>query len=431
MAFQDLGVALAALCIAVSMAYTGTVFTLSRRPARPLRRLPHRPFVVFMLTCLDEERVLGESLRRLMGLRGGSYAVLVVDDASQDRTAAIVEEAMQRESVRQLHPDGAAASRTLLLHRRTHPDARRGKGAALNDGLRHLRECGVLDGRSAQDVVVCVLDADGRLDENVLEEVAPYFCDPGVGAVQIGVRMYNRYGSMLGRLQDMEFVTYTDIFQVGRRRVGSVGLGGNGQFMRLAALESLPGEDVWSDCLTEDLDLGIRLISAGWRNEFCWTTAVSQQAVRHAGRLVRQRARWFQGHMQAARLAPLVLREVSRRRATADLLYHLSSTSLILLTSLMPLAFATGMTGLAAESIATERIAFSLWLLPVVYVLTFGVAHVYGYVYWRRERSLGLVRALLCAHAFVVYGYLWFFAGWWAVARALRGRTAWLKTART
>ncbi len=44
---------------------------------------------------------------------------------------------------------------------------------------------------------------------------------------------------MLARMQDMEFVIYTEVFQRGRRHLGSVGLGGNGQFMRLSAMLSL------------------------------------------------------------------------------------------------------------------------------------------------------------------------------------------------
>lgn len=419
---------LAATCIAVSLCYAGVIFTLSRRPLRSTPRTCPQPFVVFMLACLDEERVLGESLRRLMRLRGDDFAVLVIDDASEDGTAAIVEEAMSDPTT----PPAShgAASRQLMLHRRTLPNARRGKGAALNDGLRHLRASGVLDGRRPEDVVVCVVDADGRLDEDVLQEVAPYFADPRVGAVQIGVRMYNRDVSLLARMQDIEFVTYTDMFQVGRRRIGSVGLGGNGQFMRLAALDTLPDEP-WSDCLTEDLDLGVRLIAAGWVNEFCATAAVSQQAVVSPRRLVRQRSRWFQGHMQAARLCPLVLREIRRPRAAADLLYHLSSTPLILLTSLMPIAFLLGVLGTAVASFADHRSYFPVWFLPGIYVLSFGIAHLYGYVYWQRERSLGRLRSLLLGHAFVVYGYMWFFAAWWAVGRAARGRNGWLKTART
>ena len=123
------------------------------------------------------------------------------------------------------------------------------------------------------DVIVCVVDADGRLDRHVLEAVDPYLQRPGgPGPTQIGVRMYNRRAGTAARLQDMEFVVYGDIFQCARRFIGSVGMGGNGQFMRLSALDSL-GEDPWSDSLTEDLDLGVRLLARG----------LDQPALHHGG----------------------------------------------------------------------------------------------------------------------------------------------------
>ena len=45
-------------------------------------------------------------------------------------------------------------------------------------------------------------------------------------------------------------------------------MGGNGQFNRLAALDSIADADAggpWRNQLTEDQDLGLRLIAAGWR----------------------------------------------------------------------------------------------------------------------------------------------------------------------
>lgn len=200
--------------------------------------------------------------------------------------------------------------------------------------------------------------------------------------------------------------------------------------MRLSALDSLGGDGPWSDSLTEDLDLGVRLIAHGWRNQYCPTAAVSQQAVLDVRRLVRQRSRWFQGHLQSANLVPVILRDVPGR-AAIDLLYHLSSPVLILLTSLLPLSFLAALTGTAVASVRTGRPLVSpMWLLGP-YVLSFTAAYAYGYVYARRERTLGLVRSVLVAHVFIFYGYIWFAAGWWGLWRLLTGKRGWLKTART
>jgi cellulose synthase/poly-beta-1,6-N-acetylglucosamine synthase-like glycosyltransferase len=401
--------------IVMAGCYNTGLFLLSRRRIRRSRTDRRERLYVFLLACLNEEKVLSESLARITSLPAGNFMALVIDDGSDDRTSDIALAA---------DPD------LVRLHRRTLPNARRGKGAALNDGVRHLRESGLLAGHDPADVVLCVVDADGRLDPHVVQSVDPYFDDPGTGAVQVCVRMYNRHLGLLARMQDMEFVVYGDVFQSARRFIGSVGMGGNGQFMRLSALDTLDGDGPWSDSLTEDLDLGVRLIAKGWTNMHCTTAAVSQQAVLSLRRLVRQRSRWFQGHLQSAGLVPLILRDVPTRPAL-DMLYHLSSPVLILLTSLLPVSF---LVALGATVVASVQVGHALvspmWLLGP-YVLSFTAAYTYGYVYFKRERELGLVRCVLLAHVFVFYGYIWFFAGWWGFWRMLTGKQTWLKTART
>ncbi|MEW2577607.1 glycosyltransferase [Streptomyces syringium] len=404
--------------IVMAGCYNTTLFVLSRRRIRRKRGPREERFYIFLLACLNEETVLAESLARITALPAGKFIALVIDDASDDGTAAIAR---------------AADPERVHLLQRYLPDARKGKGAALNNGIRHLRESGILDGHDPRDVIVCVVDADGRLDQHVVQSVDPFFDNPRTGGTQIGVRMYNRDKGLLARLQDMEFVIYGDIFQKARRYIGSVGMGGNGQFMRLAALDSLMGEDgsgPWSDSLTEDLDLGVRLIAHGWTNQHCTAAAVSQQAVLDVRRLVRQRSRWFQGHLQSAGLVPTILRDIPTRPAL-DLLYHLSSPVLILLTSLLPLSFLVATAGTVVGSVqAGHPLISPMWILGP-YVLSFTAAYAYGFVYHRRERNLGLLRAILLSHVFIFYGYIWFAAGWMGLWRMLTGKQTWLKTART
>ena len=84
---------------------------------------------------------------------------------------------------------------------------------------------------------------------------------------------------------------FTEVFQRGRRRVHSVGMGGNAQFVRLSALDAL-GPRPWTRSLTEDFDLGIRLNATSWTNEFWPAASVHQQGVTNMRRLMRQRTRW-------------------------------------------------------------------------------------------------------------------------------------------
>jgi len=404
--------------VVASLVYMVTIFIRSRRRPPVVLDVPDDLLFVVLIPCLNEELVIGRSLERLAAIPNTNVTALVIDDGSDDTTSEVVR---------------AHASDRVRLLRREPPNARQGKGEALNAAYRHVLSSDLLEGRRAEDVVIVILDADGRIEPNAFVQVAPYFRDPQVAAVQIGVRMYNVAESRLARMQDLEFVTFTEIFQRGRQRLGSVGLGGNGQFARLSALATL-GDAPWTDCLTEDLDLGLRLWARGFTNAFCPTTHVSQQAVTSLRRLVRQRARWFQGHLQCWRRIPLVLRSQRPLGVRADLTQHLLSPLLLLLMTFPMAAFAVALLGLLVtdpSGLGHTLLAHDARLIVVWYLLAFGLAPAYAYVYWLRTPDISFIRALVYAHLFTVYSYQWLLAGWWAVVNIARRRRGWAKTART
>jgi 1,2-diacylglycerol 3-beta-glucosyltransferase len=371
------------------------------------RRAGHGPRVVFLVPCLNEERVIGETIRRLAADARWDDVILVIDDGSDDRTAEVVESV----------PD----PRVRLL-RRELPEARQGKGAALNHAVAALPP-----GIDPAETVVCLMDADGRLDPGALETALAPFADPKVCAVQIAVRIGNRADGLLARLQDMEFVVYTRIFQRTRGRLGAAGLGGNGQFVRLSALHAL-GDEPWSAGLTEDLELGIQLVLNGGQTMSLPGASVHQQGLVKLRRLVRQRSRWFQGHVQAWRLIPAV-RRAARGRVALDLLHILLSPLLIFVGSFMTLSLLASVVGACFSATARAQL---LQPVPLVswYVLTFAPALLFGPLYAKATGEVGVVRALLYGHLFILYGLIWLVAGWWALARVLSGRHAWLKTER-
>ncbi len=370
-----------------------------------------RPRMVILIPCLNEAEVIVASVKALLASPAPDVHILVIDDGSEDGTADLVE--------------GIGDPRVSVM-RRVLPNARLGKGEALNAALDLVRQRYVTG--SANDVVVGVVDADGRLDPHAITEARISFADPEVGAVQMGVRINNRRRSLLARMQDMEFVIFIEVFQRGRRHLGSVGMGGNGQFVRLSALDAL-GPNPWSESLTEDFDLGIRLNASGWVNEFCREAAVHQQGVTHLGRLMRQRTRWFQGNLQAMSLYKSVVRG-HRGRARTDTLFQILTPYLVLTASLLTVSFiiALGMSIYWAIQGVPQHWE---WLI-LAYVLAFGPAQAYGYIYWRIERvnKFSIFKAIGCSHIFVFYGMLGYIPGWWAVGRAVSNRTNWAKTAR-
>ena len=365
----------------------------------------------FVVPALNEARVIEHTLDRLLSLPVRHCLVLVIDDGSDDGTGYLVES----------HHD----PRVRLL-RREFPDARRGKGAALNAGFhRLLQEVGSWP---ADKVIVGIMDADGRLDPEAPDRAAEYFADADVGAVQVGVRISNREDSVLARLQDMEFVTYTDVFQSARDVWGVAGLGGNGQFVRLAAhLDLAPAP--WTDGLTEDLEQGLRLICAGWRTRYRGDVAVHQQGLVSARRLLRQRSRWFQGHLQAWRQIPGIIRRAPLR-TVPHLLHILMVPVLVLVNVAMLTSLLTMLTGIAVSPGVRSSLVrpedFLGW-----YWLTFALAvFLTVSVYARREPGLRPRKVVLLGHAFAIYSLLWIVAGYWALGRILRGRQGWHKTER-
>ncbi|RSZ62058.1 glycosyltransferase [Corynebacterium hylobatis] len=367
--------------------------------------------VVFVLPCLNEEAVIGASVERLLSIDYPRTAILVVDDGSDDGTADVVR--------------SFDDSRVHLLQR-TLPNARKGKGRALNAAISHIGAGGVIGAPDPENTIIVVVDADGRMDERSLEYVLPAFDEAELGGVQIGVRINNRRSSLLARFQDFEFVIYTEVFQRGRVKLGSTGLGGNGQFVRLSALNSL-GQDPWSDSLTEDLDLGVRLILEGYRLDFCPEVAVHQQGLVSLRRWVRQRTRWFQGHLQAWTLLPDVFTRL-RGSGRVDLCYHLTSPSLLLISSLFTLSFFLWFVDLTIS--ISRGTAYFSWTWVSTYLFAFGPATILGLIYRQSERSLGWIRSMLLGQAFVFYAFLWMIAGWTALFRLLRGKTSWAKTER-
>lgn len=369
------------------------------------------PTVIFVMPCLNEGLVIGASVSRLLSLDYPNFHIVVIDDGSDDNTAAVVR---------------SFDDPRLTLFQRRLPHARQGKGHALNDAFQFIVGGGVLPNLDPDNTVLAVVDADGRMDPESLNYVIPAFEDTTLAGAQIGIRINNRTSNLLARMQDFEFVVYTELFQRGRVKLNSVGLGGNGQFVRLSAMQSL-GPSPWSSSLTEDLDLGVRLSLQDYRIDYCPNVAVHQQGLESTRRWLRQRARWFQGFLQGwGQLADILTRLRGTRRV--DLFYLLTSPVLILITTFLTLSFATWMIGVAIN-LATGTANLS-WQLLWTYVLAFGPGILLSLVYRGQEPGLGMAKAILLGHLYVLYCLLWILAGWRAVWNQLRGKTGWAKTER-
>jgi cellulose synthase/poly-beta-1,6-N-acetylglucosamine synthase-like glycosyltransferase len=395
----------------------------------------------FLVPCRDEEAVVGGTVRYLRETFPRAQ-VWVIDDDSDDRTAEIVEVLRRRHG--RLDP-------ALHLVRRVQPQARTGKGDALNAAYQAvLDRLGV--GVDADRQILVVVDADGRPAPNCLGICAAesLFGDAGIGAVQVDVRMSNRdtpaaearglrrrLGALLVRMQDLEFRTAIAAIQKSRGYTGTISMGGNGQFARLSALRAIAGPDngPWRGSLLEDFELGVHLLTEGWRTGFTMDTHVDQEGLYSLRRFLAQRTRWGQGTMQCVRYVRLIWdsKHVSTLGAT-EMLYYLAQPWMQLLGTLIypiPLLLLVFKTA-AAPAWVWHWFTGGAWILFAVYG-TFGLLPflVWGPIYWWKcERRVGFLRGLGYGLCYAAYIYTFYITSWRALIRLVRGNNGWSKTRR-
>ena len=402
------------LVISVAMLVWSALLFMRAQRAR-MRAPPAPPDIadrfiwIFLVPALNEEVTIADSVERLVAVNVTRRRIVVIDDGSTDRTPEILAGIH--------HPD-------LVVLRRDPPNARQGKAAALNYAYRKIVDMiGYVDRR---EVIVVIIDADGRLDAHAPRYAAAHFLDPEVAGVQALVRIYNRW-HLLAWMQHNEFQVYGYLFQTGRNGWATAGMGGNGQFNRLSSLDWIADDrGPWRDKLTEDQDLGLRLIGCGLQGRQELRASVDQQGLSAMRPLFRQRTRWSQGNLQAISLIREVWRAPFCFGARLELVVYL----------LMPVW--QGLVGFALTIAAIFAIsgALPLWhngpalQLLLVYLLAFG-GTVLGTVAARAgDGPVGWVHGFLLGHVYAVYTWMLWPVLLRSTARLLTERSEWAKTER-
>ena len=241
------------------------------------RRRPHAvapggdtPPVTVVVPAFCEETVIAATLAAVLDSDYPALRVIVVDDGSTDRTAAVVTEAY-----------GADPRVTLIVQ----PNS--GKSNALNHAYRQI-ETGI----------VVAIDADTVIHPEAIRRLVAHFRDPTIGAVAGNVKVSNR-GSLLALLQSLEYITSQNI---DRRAAETY----NGILVVPGAISAWRRDAVAKagyyspQTLAEDADLTVSVIRAGYRIIFEETALAATEAPETVRQFMRQRLRWILGVLQTA-----------------------------------------------------------------------------------------------------------------------------------
>lgn len=389
----------------------------------------------FLIPCRDEESVIAETVSAARTSFPTAH-IWVIDDASEDSTAAIVTDIMDVDD------------RTHLISR-VLPEARTGKGKALNAAYLSVSEYVGADPADRARAVIGVLDADGFLSDNALAVLSgpAGFGDDTLGAAQLEVWMKNRgdkqprpgrgrYLNLLGRflvrMQDIEFRTSNSAMQQLRVTTGTVGMGGNGQFTRLTVLDALTEDhgEPWGNKLSEDYELGLNILTLGFRNGYFPQAHVSQEALPYFRRLLTQRTRWGQGIMECASNLPALRKSrVLKFPGFVEIHYFMSQPWLMMLNLLLipivtAVAIAQGFFGFVSDAATWIIVLTGLVFVVLPYAL-------WGPLYrrWGPE-PIGRTASVLLGLGYLVYVYFTYFYYPRAIARMVTGRNSWAKTKR-
>lgn len=377
-------------------------------------------FFSIIIPARNEELVIKETLKRVFALDYPSelFEVVVINDGSTDNTETLVRDEQRS------HPN-------LKLINVSQALAGHGKGSALNRAFGDfLLTWRGLEIEPRHRWIIGVFDSDAIPDPNMLRKVSFQFRDSRVGGVQTLVRISNRKKSFLAKLQDMEFLSFARLLQFSRTVFGgSVALGGTGQFIRATALDTTAlteSEEYWNrDSLTEDLDIGIRLMTNKWENRYVESTAVNQEGVENFSSLIHQRTRWSWGALQALFTHVLCFRVW---RADINLRKKLD-TSVYLINIIVPflVLFCWFFSGLSLLGIVRLSNVFP-WVFTLANAFSFMPLYFYGL--WKEKAEYPAWQIIPLSLIGAVYTYHWLPCISIAAVKMVTKKPVWKKTPR-
>jgi biofilm PGA synthesis N-glycosyltransferase PgaC len=271
-----------------------------RRRSKAKREVKPRfePLVTVLIPAHNEESGIIRTIETVSQSTYRNIAIVVIDDASSDKTSKLVREFIASRSkriesrlvdrdgrtVREYFRPKTGLPPICLLTRPVNG----GKAAGLNYALKYAVSGGL----------TMTLDADSMLDKNAIANAVEYFRDEKVVGVAANVKIMEQH-SVLGMLQKFEhmigyrskkFYTLTNSEFI---------IGGVASTYRYATLKQVGFYD--TDTATEDIGLSMKIVAAGNRDQrivYAADVVASTEGVQTFKALFKQRYRWKMGSLQ-------------------------------------------------------------------------------------------------------------------------------------
>ena len=242
--------------------------------------------VSVLVPAHNEEQDIADSVISIFKNRYKNLEVIVINDASTDRTQEVLE------SLQPQYPN------LKILHMEKNLGKANGLNLALN---------------MSKGDIIFTLDADSMLDEYAIEWAVWHFITfPRVGAVTDNPRVRNRT-SLLAKIQAAEYASVIGLIKRSQRLLGKVMTvsGVVAAWRRTAVINA----GLWNaHAITDDIDMTWRLETRFWDiryepNMLCWMLV--PETVKG---LWRQRRRWAQGGIEVLRMHKSVWKHWRERR---------------------------------------------------------------------------------------------------------------------
>ena len=367
------------------------------QPGRPA----FQPFVSFHVPiCSEPPEVVAQTLMSLRALRYEQFEVLVIDNNTAD-------EALWRPVERLcLH----LGPRFRFFHLARWPGY---KAGALNFALAHT---------SPEACVVGVVDSDYEVAADFPASLAAHFADDRIGFVQAPQDYREWEARHFTRMCYWEYWQFFAVSMRLRRPRNAILMHGTMVMVRRSALLGVGGWSEW--CLTEDSELGLRLLASGYRGVYSHKTygrglvPFSYQAYR------RQRQRWVTGGAQAVRRHWRLFLPWSRALTASQKMHYLQGWAPWLRDAVfmvaMPLMIVLGVFSVAFAGTPGPLLPLSTAVLTVTTYLAIRQALVYR-AHLRRPWADGVGAGLAIFGLVMTVGGAWLRA--WLGARVPFHRT--------